>query len=258
MTKPIIPWPGGKTRLLKKIIPLVPEHRCYCEVFAGGAALLMAKEPVKSEAVNDTNKDLITLYRVVKYHLDEFVRHLRWLLVSREEFNMLLRQNAEGLTDIQKAVKFYYLQKLCFGGRTTGRTFGISTEVPARLNLLRVEEDLSAAHLRLARVTVENLDWAKLVDRYDRAHTFFFADPPYWRLQGYGSGFEWSEYELLADKLGSIKGKMLITLNDHPDVRKLFSDYIFDSVGINYTIGGKQKRANELLIANYDTSSVNT
>ena len=79
-------WMGGKSRLADTIIPLIPAHRCYVEVFAGAAWLLFKKPESKVEVINDINLDLVTLYRVVQNHLDEFVRYLRWILVSCEEF----------------------------------------------------------------------------------------------------------------------------------------------------------------------------
>lgn len=73
MSKPIIPWMGGKSRLAKDILPLFPQHTCYVEPFAGAAALFFKKEPSKAEVLNDVNGDLVNLYRVVKHHLEEFV-----------------------------------------------------------------------------------------------------------------------------------------------------------------------------------------
>src|SRR5690606_22297921 len=126
-------------------------------VFAGGAALLLAKEPSKAEVLNDLNGELVRLYRCVQHHLDELVRQFRWALTSREMFRWAQLQQPETLTDIQRAARFYYLQKLAFGAKATGQTFGVSPTLPARVNVLRMEEDLSQAHLRLARVTVECL-----------------------------------------------------------------------------------------------------
>ena len=68
---------GGKSLLARKIIPKIPEHTCYCEVFAGAAWLLFKKEESQVEIINDINKDLVTLYRVIKHHLEEFIRYLK-------------------------------------------------------------------------------------------------------------------------------------------------------------------------------------
>jgi DNA adenine methylase len=149
-------WIGGKSRLARQIIPLIPAHQCYCEVFAGAAWILFKKEKSEAEIINDINTDLVTLYRVVKHHLDEFIRYFRWVLVAREEFERFLEENPGTLTDVQRAVRFYYLAKSSYGSRIDAPTFGVSTTGYPRLNLLRIEEELSAAHLRLSQVVVEN------------------------------------------------------------------------------------------------------
>jgi DNA adenine methylase len=176
---PIIPWIGGKRRLAKHILPRFPEHTCYVEPFAGAAALFFLKPPVKAEVLNDINGDLVNLYRVVKNHLDEFVRQFRWSLTSRQMYEWAKMTTPETLTDIQRAATFYYLQKLAFGGKVESRTFGTATTSGPRLNLLRIEEELSAAHLRLSQTTIEHLPWQACIDRYDRPHTLFYCDPPY-------------------------------------------------------------------------------
>lgn len=145
MTSPIIPWMGGKRRLADRLIPLFPPHECYVEVFAGGAALFfMRPQPAPVEVLNDLNGDLVTLYRVVQNHLEEFVRQFKWALSSRQIFEWQKMTRPETLTDIQRAARFFYLQQHAFGGKVTGQTFGTATTGPA-INLLRIEENLSAA-----------------------------------------------------------------------------------------------------------------
>lgn len=78
-----------------------------------------------------------------------------WVLISRDEFERLKRVGPDTLTDIQRAARFYYLQQMCFGGRMDDNpTFGYSAVRGPKLNLLRIEEQLSAAHLRLARTYI--------------------------------------------------------------------------------------------------------
>jgi len=97
------------------------------------------KEPSKVEVINDINSELINLYRVVQYHLEEFIRHFKWLLTSRKLYQLFQKSTPEILTDIHRAVRFCYLQKLAFGGKVSGQTFGTATTSPPRLNLLRIE-----------------------------------------------------------------------------------------------------------------------
>lgn len=251
----IIPWPGGKRRLAKHLLPLFPNHKTYVEAFAGGAGLLFARPaPAPVEVLNDLNGDLVNLYRVVQHHLDELVRQFRWALVSRTMFDWSKMQRPETLTDVQRAARFYYLQKTAFGAKVTGQTFGTAASAPPKLNLLRMEEDLSLAHLRLARVTVERLAWQDCLDRYDRPDTLFFLDPPYWKLAGYGVDFPFTEYEAMAEKLASLKGKAILTINDHPDIRRVFQGFRSKRVQISYTVGGngRSPKQGELIYRSWD------
>lgn len=252
--QPIIPWMGGKRRLADRIFPLFPKHTCYVEPFAGGAALYFLRPyPADVEVLNDVNGDLVNLYRVVQHHLEEFVRQFKWALVSREIYKWKQDTRPETLTDIQRAARFYYLQQLAFGGRVQGQTFGTATTTPPGLNLLRMEENLSAAHLRLSGTFIERLSWQDCVKRYDREHTFFYMDPPYWETEGYGVSFEYSQYQEMAKVLGAIKGKAIVSLNDHPDIRKAFAGFHMESTDLKYTVGGgKGSDAKEVLIFSWN------
>lgn len=253
-TTPIIPWMGGKRRLAKHILPLFPEHSCYVEPFCGAAALYFLKAPVKVEVINDVNGELVNLYRIVRHHLEEFVRQFKWALTSRQIFKWLQITPEETLTDIQRAARFFYLQKMAFGGKVDGQTFGTATTTPPRLNLLRLEEDLSAAHLRLSRTYIENLDWAACIKKYDREHTLFYCDPPYWGTAGYGVEFGLHEYQRMAVLAKSITGHMIISVNDIPAMREVFDGLTIERVEINYTVGGKGRsndKSGELIIRNF-------
>lgn len=253
MATPIVPWIGGKRRLAKHILPLFPDHLCYVEPFCGAAALYFLKVPAKVEVINDINGELVNLYRVVKHHLDPLVQEFRWALTSRQMFKWLQATPPEPLTDIQRAARFFYLQKNAFGGKVSGQTFGTATAVPPRLNLLRLEEDLSAAHLRLSATYIENLDWAECIRRYDRPGTLFYCDPPYWGTEGYGVGFGLEQYDRLADLARAIQGKMVVSVNDIPEMRAAFKGLEMQRVELTYTVAaaGKRQRSGELIIRNF-------
>lgn len=88
---------GGKSLLANKIVSKIPKHNCYCEVFAGAAWILFKKEESDVEIINDINTDLVTLFRVVKLHLEEFIRYLKWILMAREEFERFKNENPRDL-----------------------------------------------------------------------------------------------------------------------------------------------------------------
>lgn len=251
MQKPLFPWPGGKRRLAKHILPLLDiPHRTYVEPFAGGAAILFLREPAPVEIINDVHSELVLLYRCVQHHLEELVRQFRWALVSREMFRWAQLQHVDTLTDIQRAARFYFLQRLAFGGKVTGQTFGTAATSGPRINLLRIEEELSQAHLRLARVTIEHLSWQNCITRYDRDETLFFCDPPYWQTSGYGGDFGLDQHEALAAALRELKGRAILTINDHPDMRRVYAGFNTETMRTTYTVGGggRAKPVGELLI----------
>ena len=251
-SKPFFRWVGGKRRLAKHIIPEFPEHTCYVEPFAGAAALFFMKEPSKVEVINDINGEVVNLYRVVQHHLEEFVRQFKWALVSREIFKWLNDTPVDTLTDIQQAARFFYLQQTAFGGKVTGRSFGTATTQPANLNLLRLEETLSMAHLRLSRVYIENMDWLKCMKKYDRPHTLHYLDPPYWQTMGYTHEFPYEHYLWIADAMANMKGRVVLSINDHPDIRETFSNFRMKQVELRHTVGGGNgKQAKELVIFNW-------
>lgn len=245
---------GGKSKLSKTIIEMMPEHQAYCEVFAGAAWVFFRKEPSKHETINDLDSDLIIFYRVLQNHLEEFLKQFKWLLYSREWWKDWKRQQtAGGLTDIQRAARYYYLQRGSFAGRVKNRAFGAGgPQSLPRVNLLRMEEELSAVHIRLARVTIENLPWQDFIRRYDRKQVLFYVDPPYYKAPYYEHNLELEDYKEMAQILADIKAKFILSINDHQEMRKAFTGFNIKPVTLNYTVAKeKQTKAKELLITNF-------
>jgi DNA adenine methylase len=253
--KSFLSYLGGKSLLTRKIIPLIPQHECYCEVFAGAAWLLFRKEESQVEIINDINVDLVTLYRVIKHHLEEFIRYFKWILVARDEFERFKLEDPQTLTDIQRAVRFYYLLKGGYGSKLVGQSFNVGPTRPPRLNLLRIEEDLSAAHLRLSRVYIENMAYGRLIERFDRPETFFYVDPPYYGYEDYYGKevFSRADFAVLASLLASITGKFILSINDTPEIRKIYRGFQFAEATTSYSAAGadKKKHVTELLITNF-------
>ncbi len=251
---------GGKSRLAKTITEKIPEHVCYVEPFCGAAWVFFNKNPSKAEVINDRDSELVTFFRVLQNHLEEFMRYYKFAITSREIFELQNRVDPSTLTDIQRAVRYFYLQKLGFGGKTTGRTFGTSTTSPARLNLLNMEDHLLEVHWRFSRVTIENLTAIDCIKRYDRSSTFFYCDPPYYETAGYVHPFGHQDFLDLAETLRSVKGKFMVSLNEHEAVREIFRDFKIEQVKTKYstsgtsTVAGRDARAQEIkevLIMNY-------
>jgi len=243
MSKPIIPWIGGKRKLAEHILPLFPKHQCYVEPFCGAAAIFFLKPPSEVEVLNDINGDLVNLYRVVRHHLEELYKQFKWALTSRQNWEWLKSTPPETLTDVQRAARFLYLQKLAFGGKVDGQSFGTSVTSRPRFNIFTLEQDLADAHYRLAQTTIEHLSWRKVIEKYDRPGTLFYCDPPYWQTEGYGVPFPWEEYVEMARLAKTIMGQMLISINGHPEIRELFRDLAVVEVDYKYTVGGGDKQS---------------
>lgn len=252
---PLSGWIGGKYQLSDQIIDLFPSHYTYVEVFAGAAWVLFRKAPSKVEVINDINNELVTFYRILQNHFEEFCRSLEWAIVSRSTFEHYKQLSPSMLTDIQRAVRFYYLQRNCFGGKMLTLSFGISTTTPPKAKFMDLQNTLKAAHERLSRVYVECLPYDEIISRYDRSETFFYLDPPYWNNENlYGKGiFSKLDFSNLASMLARIKGKFLLSINDIPELRTIFEDFtIEETKEINYTCTkGKNNKVRELLVKNY-------
>ncbi len=158
------------------------------------------------------------------------------------------------MTDIQRAARFYYLQHHAFGAKRYGQYFGTATTGKAP-NLLRIEESLSEAYIRMAGTYIENLSWTDCFKRYDRPHTFFYADPPYWKMAGYNVEFGIDQYQLLAELMQSAQGKVMVSLNDHEEMREIFKDFKIKTLNIKYSVGfpdkSRSKSSSEMVIMNY-------
>ncbi len=244
---------GGKNRLAKQIVAMMPEHTCYCEVFAGGASVLFTKPRSKCEVLNDINGDLVNLYRVVQFHERALIAELRWQLNSREGFGIAIRHNDAGLTDIQRAARFLQVVKTCFGGKggCDGRSYGYATTSGARFNR-RIVAALRQAHKRLDGVNVETDSFEAIIKRYDRPHTLFFCDPPYLDLTKYKYSFGIDEHRRLNALLMGVKGKFILTINDHKEIRDMYKGCYFLGTKTQYSIAiNKNTDVGELIITNF-------
>ena len=251
MTGPLA-YIGGKNRIAKQIIDIFPKHKTYVETFAGGAQVLFHKEPSPVEVINDLDSDVVTFFRVCQSHYEEFLRYMKFVVVSREWFNALESQDPKLLTDIQRAARFFYLQKNAYAGLVRNRAFGYSVESPSRFNLENLPELIKKTHERLIRVQIENLPYQEVLKRYDRPSTLFYLDPPYFGLKLYNFNFSESDFRELAERLQKIRGKFVLSLNDLPVVRKLFSKFKFRKIDLHYTAQREAgKRYAELLITNF-------
>ncbi len=251
---PVAAYIGGKKQLAGVIcerIAVVP-HSTYAEPFIGmGGVFLRRRRAPKAEIINDRSGDVATFFRVLQRHYAPFMDLLKFQFTSRREFERLVATDPATLTDLERAVRFLYLQRTAFGGKVAGRNFGVSPGMPGRFDVTKLGDLLTALNERLAGVIIENLPFHEFIKRYDGPGVLFYLDPPYFGSEGdYGAGmFARADFESLAELLGSIAGMFILSLNDAPAVRRIFKAFEMAEVDLTYTIGeGSAKPVRELII----------
>jgi DNA adenine methylase len=252
---PVAPYIGGKHRLASRLVERIAAipHITYVEPFVGmGGVFFRRPFRARAEVINDASRDVANLFRILQRHYVALMDMLRWQVTSRAEFERLSAAAADSLTDLERAVRFLYLQRCSFGGRVKGRTFGVSQALPGRFDVVKLGPALEAVHERLSGTTIECLPFDQLIRRYDRPGTLFYLDPPYFGSEtDYGAElFGRDDFCRLADILAAVKGRFMMSLNDHPEVRRIFSGFRLEEVTTTYSIGvTAAKRVPELIIS---------
>jgi DNA adenine methylase len=262
-------WVGGKSRLRKAIIPLIPEHQCYVEPFGGAAWVLFGKSPSPIEVLNDIDEELINFFRVVKHLPEELITSFELELVSRGEFRRLADTDPQALSEVERAHRFYYLIMAGWGGearyprfQTSASDGGHGNRLIGALKTLR--QRIEPVHQRLKTVIIENLDWSECIDRYDRPTSFLYLDPPY---PGNGANYRhnmrlMAEHSAIAERLDNTHSKWMLSSYDNEEVRAIFRHYnivpIQSSSGMRSAEaeiranGIKRTINREILVLNYD------
>ncbi|OPD28852.1 DNA adenine methylase [Clostridium botulinum] len=251
MLKPPISRMGGKSKLRKTIIEMIPDHECYIELFFGAGWVYFGKQPSKVEVINDIDKELINLFKMIKYHAPEIERLLQYEFSGRDIFEEYKNYSIEYLTEIHRAVRFLYLISQSFASKMEAYGYATTSKPKPQIFYKNILKDLKE---RLRNTYVENLSFEKIIEKYDRQYSFFFADPPYFETEGYSNEFGEKEHLLLRDNLKNLKGKFLLTINDHPRVREWYGGFNIKEVKVNYSISREKKARkeyNELIITNY-------
>ncbi len=256
-------WVGGKSRLRREIIPILPPHTCYVEPFAGAAWVLFGKPPSDVEVINDIDDQLINFFRVVKEKPEELIASFEWELVARAEFERLAALDTAKLSDVQAAHRFYYIIMAGWGGELNYPRFATSitdgghgNRLIGALNGLR--ERIMPVHDRLRTVIIENLPWQECIDRYDRPSTVMYIDPPYPDNKcNYKYNMRsWEDHMALAERLSRTRCKWILSSYDTPPVHGLYDRYRIRPIqsfsGMKARKDGEERVVNrEVLITNY-------
>ncbi len=248
---------GGKRNLASRLVAMIErvEHDGYAEPFVGmGGVFLRRRSRPKVEVINDVSGDVVTFFRVLQRHYPYMIDMLRFRVAARAEFERLKATPPETLTDLERACRFLYLQRLAFGAKVNGRNYGVRTDIGSRFNVSKLEPMLADIHERLSGVVIEQLGYADFIRRYDRAGMLFYLDPPYWGCEtDYGQDvFSRADFDQLADQLAGIKGRFILSINDTPGARATFARFHVGTAETTHTVGvGAAQRVSELIVSNF-------
>ncbi|WP_118134084.1 DNA adenine methylase [Oceanicella sp. SM1341] len=251
---PVAPWLGGKRALHRTLIDRISRipHKTYVEPFVGmGGVFLRRPFRPRLEVANDRNGEIVNLFRILQRHYAYLMDTMRFHVTAREEFERLRRTDPATLTDLERAARFLYLQRLAFGGNIGG-AFGVAPTCGPRFDISRLGPLLEAAHSRLSGVVFESLDWREVLARYDSPDTLFYLDPPYLGGENdYGKGmFARADFAEMAGLLAGLKGRFVMSINDTAETRDWFGRFHLDGVSLSYTAGrGAAVDAAELVVA---------
>lgn len=241
---------GGKKLLRKTICERFPDMGTfdrYIEVFGGAGWVLFYKNKhAKLEVYNDADGELVNLMRCIKYHAGELQREINGFCNAREFFEDVSAQiNMRGLTDIQRAARYFLRMKLSFGADS--KSYGCNTR-----NLSNAVEYLTDVQQRLmsSSVVIEHKDFENLIKVYDRPWALFYCDPPYHSTEKYYDvQFDETDHVRLRDTLAAIKGKFLLSYNGDEFIRELYKGFKIEAVERQNNISNG--RFKELIITNY-------
>lgn len=278
---------GNKSNLLKIIYPKFPlKFKKFVDLFGGsGSVLLGLPKKVPFEVYNDWDRNLVNLFRCMKDRPMALIRELGFLyLNSRDDFVVTakflkheqftdpfmeeeleltrimlpepcaselieLRKRLIMDYDVRRAAMFLKLQRNSYA--STGKSFSAQPfDIRKLFRLIQEMED------RLADAVIENQDFEVCIHHYDSPDTFIYADPPYFSSEGmYDADFTWADHVRLRDCARQMKGKIMISYNDCPEIRELYKGfYIYSFKRIHSMVQHIEpgREFGELIITNYD------
>ncbi len=232
-------WYGGKFNHLDWLLPLLPAAHHYCEPFSGSAAVLLNRDPSPVETYNDVDGEVVNFFRVLRDAPKELERVVGLTPFSREEFHAALVDEAENLTAVERARRFYIRARQTRTGLAQTATLGrwANCRDTSRAGMAGVVSRwlggvaaLGEIAERLIRVQIENRPAMDAIELYDAKSTLFYCDPPYLhdtRGDSKAYRFEMHEQEHieLASTLHACAGKIALSGYRNALMDKLYDDW---------------------------------
>lgn len=251
---------GGKQKMVRHILPLIPEHRMYVEPFAGGGAIFFAKESAELSVLNDTNRELINFYQVVKNDFVSLEKEIQITLHSRDLHRKaaVIYNNPDMFSEVKRAWALWVLSTQSFCAKLDGSWGYDITKNRTSKHVENKKKSFTLDYsIKLQDVQLECADALFIIGNRDSDQTFFYVDPPYYNSDmGHYDGYSIKDFEDLLQMLSRIKGRFMLSsypseiLNKWTKQQK-WKTYTVDSkVSVNAK-SGYLKRKVEVLTTNY-------
>jgi len=212
--KPVLRYPGSKWRIADWIISHMPPHVHYLEPYFGSGAVLFRKPRSKIETVNDTNGDVVNLFRVLREHPHELADAVHMTPWSREEYRASYELTGDALED---ARRFLVRCWQAYGTRLYTST-GWKNEIRSAKGkpVTRTWRDLPSriitAAERLRGVQIDCAPAIEVIKRLAGSHVLIYADPPYLGVPPlYSQRTSEQEHRELIATLREIPGTVLLS-----------------------------------------------
>ncbi len=259
-------YPGGKSKAIKTILPLIPKsYKEFREpMVGGGSVFLSAKQKLNPKAkytINDLNYDLYCFWESAKNNINEFVGRVQYIKNTTSNGRKLfekLANNNENLTILERAVRFFILNRITFSG--TVDSGGYSEQSFKNRFTQSSIDRLALLSQVLFDVDILHGDYTNHLFE-DGEDVFIFLDPPYLsatksRLYGKNGSLHTSfNHKEFAENMKKCKHKWLITLDNTPEIWDMFSfANIYEwklQYGMNNYKQKSIKKGKELFITNY-------
>jgi DNA adenine methylase len=256
-----ITYYGGKQLMARHILPMIPDHNLYCEPFAGGAAIFFAKERSEIEVLNDTNRELINFYRVLKNDFTSLEKEVQITLHSRDLHRKasVIYNNPDMFSELKRAWALWVLSTQSFSGMLDS-SWGYDLKKNSTPLRLKNKKEVFTYDLaiRMQEVHLECADALYIIRGRDRTDSFFYVDPPYFNSDmGHYDGYSKDDFEALLKLLACIQGKFLLSsypsdiLSEYTQ-RNCWRTRTFDAKVTVAAKTGRMKNKTEVLTFNYD------
>lgn len=269
MIKTPLRYPGGKSKAINKIAPLIPYFSEFREPFVGGGSLYIYSKqlyPTREYWINDLNNDLYHFWQELKDNPQELISSIQHIKDITKDGKKLFKgfiENHKSKSGLEKAIRFFVLNRITFSGTVDsgGYSEGAFLKRFTQSSINRLKE-LSPT---LQKTKITNHDYEQIL-REPGKNVFIFLDPPYLsatksRLYGKNGHLHLSfDHERFAKVMKEIDHKWMITYDDCPKIRKLFSFANIISwefqYGMNNYKQGMAEKGKELIITNYDPNHI--